>query len=144
MSIQLNEHRAHNILDVRVSGRLGREDYHQFVPEFERLLALHGKVRILLQMVEFHGWTPGAFWEDLKFDFRHFNHLDRIAMVGDKRWEKAMSFFCRPFTTATIRWFEYDELDQARAWLAEAEEHEPHAGSHSSHEPPLIPPPFIP
>jgi len=140
MSIQLNEHRVQNIMEVRVSGRLAREDYHQFVPEFESLLAAHGKVRILLQMVEFHGWTAGGLWEDLKFDFNHFNHVERLAMVGDKRWEKAMSVFCKPFTTATIRWFDHEELSQARAWLEEAEEPGPHLESNSHHQPPLIPP----
>ncbi|HLY10914.1 MAG TPA: STAS/SEC14 domain-containing protein [Planctomycetota bacterium] len=117
MSIQLNEPRSSNILTVRVSGKLAREDYREFVPEFERLLAEHGKLRVLLEMVDFHGWEPGALWEDLKFDFHHFSHLDRLAMVGDRRWEKAMSIVCKPFTTAEIRYFDRKDIDQARAWL---------------------------
>jgi pimeloyl-ACP methyl ester carboxylesterase len=28
-------------------------------------------------------------------------------MVGDKQWEKGMSVFCRPFTTATIHYFDH-------------------------------------
>jgi hypothetical protein len=119
MSIQLNEPRSRNILTVRVSGKLAREDYRDFVPEIERLLVEHGKLRILLEMVDFHGWEPGALWEDIKFDLRHFTHLDRLAMVGDRRWEKAMSIFCKPFTTAKIRYFDRKEIDQARTWLEE-------------------------
>jgi hypothetical protein len=29
-----------------------------------------------------------------------------------------MSIFGRPFTAAQIRYFEHEQLDQARAWLA--------------------------
>ena len=119
MSIQLNEPRSTNILTVRVSGKLAREDYRAFVPEFERLLAEHGKLRVLLLMVDFHGWEAGGLWEDIKFDLRHFTHLERLAMVGDRRWEKAMSILCKPFTTATIRYFDRKAMDQARAWLEE-------------------------
>ena len=38
-------------------------------------------------------------------------------MVGDSQWEKAMSVFCRPFTTATIRYFDATAIHEARAWL---------------------------
>jgi hypothetical protein len=119
MAIQLNEKSTTNVLEVRISGKLAKEDYGSLVPEFERLLKEHGKLRILLEMVDFHGWKAGALWEDLKFDIRHFTHIGRVAMVGDKAWEKAMSIFCKPFTTAKIRYFDRKEIDQARAWLEE-------------------------
>ena len=117
MSILLNEKHTNNVLHVRVSGKLAREDYRQFVPEFERLFREHGKVRVLVEMVDFHGWKPGALWEDVKFDLRHFAHLERVAMVGDRKWEKAMSIFCKPFTTAKVRYFDHAEIGEARRWL---------------------------
>jgi hypothetical protein len=40
-------------------------------------------------------------------------------MVGDKKWEHGMAMFCKPFTTAKLRYFDQSEIDQARAWLAE-------------------------
>jgi len=117
MAIQLNEKNTTNVLAVRVSGKLAREDYDGLVPEFERLLKEHGKLRILLEMEDFHGWKAGALWEDLKFDFKHFTHIEKVAMVGDKKWEKGMSIFCKPFTTAKIRYFDRADMDAARAWI---------------------------
>ena len=116
MAIQLQEKHT-NALEVRVSGKLAKEDYDQLVPEFERLLKEHGKLRILFEMADFHGWRVGALWEDLKFDFKHFTHIERVAMVGDKKWEKAMSLFCKPFTTAKVRYFDRAEIEHAREWL---------------------------
>jgi len=46
----------------------------------------------------------GALWEDVKFDLKHFADLERLAMVGDKKWQHGMAMFCTPFTQATIRY----------------------------------------
>jgi len=87
------------------------------VPEFERLVSEHQKLRVLFDMVDFHGWGQRALWDDLKFDIKHHGDIEKLAMVGDKKWEKGMSVFCRPFTSAAIRYFDQSQIDAARAWL---------------------------
>ena len=89
-------------LEVRISGRLTHADYEQFVPAFERLVKKHGKIRVLFEMADFHGWDAVALWDDLKFDLKHFADIEQLALVGDKKWERGMAVFCRPFTTATM------------------------------------------
>jgi hypothetical protein len=86
MPIQLNEENGGKILIVHISGKLVKADYVHFVPEFERLLRQHGKLRVLFDMTGFHGWDAGAMWEDMKFDIRHFADIERLAMIGDKKW----------------------------------------------------------
>ena len=119
VQLQLQLEADGRILTVSASGTLQREDYERFVPEFERLIKQHGKIRVQFVMSDFRGWDAGALWEDLKFDFRHFNDIERLAMVGDKAWEKGMSLFCKPFTTAKIRYFDQAQIDEARQWLRE-------------------------
>ena len=104
-------------MEARVTGKLSEEDYHRFVPELERLIKQHGKIRVLFIMNDFHGWNAGALWEDFKFDLKHFADIERLAMVGEKSWQKGMSTFCRPFTTAKIRYFDHTATDAALAWL---------------------------
>jgi hypothetical protein len=116
MAITLTEENGGALLEVQLTGRLRKEDYQRFVPEFERLIKEHGKLNLLLEMRHFLGWTASALWEDIKFDARHFADIDRIAMVGDKKWEKGMATFCRPFTRAKIRFFEPTAVSEARAW----------------------------
>ena len=106
-------------MEVRISGKLTHKDYRRFVPEFERLARQHGKIRVLFEMEDFHGWKAAALWEDIKFDLKHFADIERLAMVGDRRWQKWMSEFCRPFTTAEIRYFSRSAAVGARAWLEE-------------------------
>jgi len=117
MAIKLNQLDGGKVLEVQVSGKLSHEDYQQFVPEFERLIKEHGKISVLFEMSDFHGWAAKALWDDIKFDMKHFSHIERIAMVGDTKWEKGMSVFCRPFTTAKVRYFETTALEEARGWV---------------------------
>ena len=107
------------LLEVQATGKLSHADYEQFAPVFERFLARHGKARILFEMVDFHGWEIAALWDDIRFDLKHFTHIDRLAMVGDRKWEKGMSAVCHLFTSATIRFFDTSDASTARAWLEE-------------------------
>jgi len=120
MSIQLHEEPNSKVVDVHVTGKLAKEDYKEFVPEFERLVQQHGKLRVLFDMKEFHGWDAGALWEDIKFDMKHFSDIERLAMVGEKKWQHGMATFCKPFTKARIRFFDHAHEADAQKWLAEA------------------------
>jgi hypothetical protein len=51
---------------------------------------------------------------------KHFSDIDKLAIVGDRRWQKGMSMFCRPFTTATIRYFDHAAIEAARDWVTAA------------------------
>lgn len=118
MSVKLQP-AGHQYLVVRASDKLSKEDYAQFVPEVERLIKEEGKIRLLFEMQDFHGWEVGALWEDIKFDLKHFADIERLAIVGEKKWEEWMATFCKPFTRAEIRYFDQSQTDEARNWLAE-------------------------
>jgi hypothetical protein len=120
MPIQLKEENGGKLLSVQVSGKLAKADYEHFVPEFERLVGLQGKLRVLFDMTNFHGWEAGALWEDIKFDVKHFADIERLAMVGDKKWQHGMATFCKPFTKATVQYFDHAHTAEARKWLAGA------------------------
>jgi ubiquinone/menaquinone biosynthesis C-methylase UbiE len=118
MAIRLNEENGGKILEACVSGKLTHGDYQRFGPEFVRLVKQHGKINVLFEMVGFRGWKTAALWDDIKLDLNHFAGIEKLAMVGDKKWQRGMSKFCRPFTTARIRYFDHTAASEARAWLA--------------------------
>jgi hypothetical protein len=117
MPVLLNHHSDDHYLEIQLHGKLEKRDYELLVPEFETLLRQHGKLRLLVVLENFSGWTAGALWEDLKFEFRHFQDVERIAIVGEKNWHEAMAMFCKPFTTAAVKYFHLFELSDAREWL---------------------------
>jgi hypothetical protein len=117
MPNQLKEENGGRTMVATVSGKLVKADYEHFVPEFERLAGLYGKLRILFDMTGFHGWTAGAIWEDTKFALHHFNNIDRLAFIGEEKWQEGMAIFCKPFTKAEVKYFSHDHAIEARMWL---------------------------
>jgi hypothetical protein len=107
-------------LGFKLSGKLHDEDYKKFVPIVDAAVTKHGKVRLLAQFHDFHGWDMHALWDDIRFSTTHCAKIDRIALVGEKTWEKWMAKVCKPFTMAKIRYFDAGDLESAKTWLAEA------------------------
>jgi len=122
MAIELQEEAGGKILIISVNGKLTRDDYKSFVPKVEELILRFGKIRAVFEMRDFHGWRAGALWEDVKFDVKHFSDIECLAFVGDKKWEKGMSIFCKPFTKARIRYFDLSEIYKAYDWIRDGVE----------------------
>ena len=109
------------LVGVKLSGTLHDEDYRRFVPMIESILTAEGKVRLFVQFEEFQGWDMHAAWDDFKFALKHYSDFERIAMVGERQWEKWMASVCKPFTKAKVRYFDRSEVDAAWKWLKESE-----------------------
>lgn len=106
-----------SIFAVRVSGTLSKEAYDVLTPALEKRIAEQGKINLYWEMVDFEGWMPDGLWEDLKFDIQHVNSFEKIAIVGGKTWEKMLTHLMKPFTTATVHFFEHEERDEAREFV---------------------------
>lgn len=107
-------------IGFKLSGKLHDEDYKSFVPTVETFLAGKGKVRLFVQMEDFHGADLHAVWDDMKFGLKHLilhSDFERIAMVGDRKWEKWMVLMSKPFTRSKVRYFDVSQIEDAWAWL---------------------------
>lgn len=104
---------------VHVSGKLDRDDYRAFEQAFDEMLERRNRVRMLITLDDFEGWTAAAAWEDLKFDVKHFSSIERIAVVGEESWEKWVTVLFEPFTLAEMRYFDKGDEADARTWLME-------------------------
>jgi hypothetical protein len=109
--------RIEKILAFRLSGKLHDADYQHFVPVIEAAVAKLGKIRLLAQFHDFHGWDLHALWDDIKLSAKLCHDIDRIALAGEKTWQEWMVKLCKPFTAARVRYFDAAQLDAAQAWL---------------------------
>jgi hypothetical protein len=105
------------VLGFRLSGKLHDEDYQTFVPLVEEALAAEGKLSLLAQLEDFHGWDMHAAWDDLKLGLKHYSDFERLALVGDEKWEEWMARIAKPFTKAEVKYFGKDDLDDAWRWV---------------------------
>jgi hypothetical protein len=68
-------------------------------------------------MSQFHGWEAKALWEEIKLDVKHLKDVERVAAAGEKNWQKWLTNFTKPFTSAEVRYFDLTDLAQARTWI---------------------------
>ncbi len=105
-----------NFVALKLSGKLHDEDYQQFVPVIQAA-AQKGKLHLLVELDEFQGWDAPALWEDIQLDARLASQIERIAFIGDERWEAWMAKICRPFTRASIQYFDTSDARDAWPWV---------------------------
>ncbi|WP_168563812.1 SpoIIAA family protein [Crateriforma spongiae] len=108
-----------NVVGFQLSGKLHDEDYKTFVPLVDEHIAKNETTRILAQFHDFSGWDAHALWDDIRFATTHCTSIEKIALVGEKQWEKYMATVCKPFTMAKIQYFDQTEMESAWNWLAE-------------------------
>ena len=115
--IQVEKTTRGSIVTLKIREKLDKNDYATFVPMIESQMRDGLPLRLLVELHDFKGWTAGALWEDTKFAARHFHDIERLAVVGDSQWEKGVALFVKPFTSADVRYFDMQTVDEARQWV---------------------------
>jgi hypothetical protein len=118
--IEVEKSAAGILVTLRIKEKLDKTDYARFVPMVESQMQSGAPVRLLIELHDFKGWTAGALWEDTKFAAKHFNDIDRIAVVGESRWQQGVALFFKPFTAADVRYFDMAAVKEARRWIRAA------------------------
>ena len=105
------------VLVIKATGKLSHEDYEYISPILDSALETvkHPNVKAFLDATELVGWEPRAAWDDLKLGLRHGNDFDKIAVLGNRSWEKLMTDIGKWFMSGEMRYFE--NYDEAVEWL---------------------------
>ena len=108
-----------SVVGYRVAGKVTAEDYQKLNPEVQALVDQYDHVCLLLDLQEFAGEEVKAWLPDMKFGHRFHDKIQKMAIVGDKRWEKWLTALADPFYAKDARLFHSDESEEAWAWLRE-------------------------
>jgi hypothetical protein len=106
-----------NIVIVRATGRLTKQDHAQFAERMELVIERWGRLRMMFVMEDFDGWDPASAWEELKFELKHRRNLKRVAVVGEKTWERWAARFSELFTGTDVKFYDSSQADEAHAWI---------------------------
>lgn len=107
------------LVTLRVSRRLTQEELAAAHAETARIIAVTGKIRVLVLAEDFDGWERGGEWSDFSFQQVHDPDIERMAIVGEEKWRDLALIFTTPgLRPFPIEFFPLARLEQARAWLA--------------------------
>lgn len=115
MSITAQDRTRGKNLAFSVSGEVTKEDYDVLTPAVAEAIDEHGSVNLLIDLTEFRWEKVSAWGSDLEFGHRYHEKIDRLALVGDKTWERHLAHMAAPFYTKAAAYFE--DADAAWAWL---------------------------
>jgi universal stress protein A len=107
------------VVAFKAVGKLTHDDYQRFLPTLEAILREEGPISLLLELENFHGWELEAAKDDYEFARTHLDSFRRIAIIGDRGWERWLALMAKPFTDIKVRFFTRDQLTEAWDWVRE-------------------------
>jgi hypothetical protein len=117
--IHIDDSSSSNLVSVSITGKLHADDSEVVRPQIDQRIDQYGKVRVLLDVRDFHGWA------DVQAARPHFafvkNHhrVERIAIVAKKQWQHWIAAVVGVFLDPQEKCFDETQAEEARQWLAE-------------------------
>ncbi len=106
------------ILSAKISGELSKTEVSQMQAGALEAIRRWGKIKGLLILENFRGWSREGDWGDITFMSEHDKDIAKIAVVGEEEWKDLFfAFLAKGFRQAEIEYFLPGDLAKARAWL---------------------------
>jgi hypothetical protein len=119
MSYQLIKKNDHDNW-VKLSGKMTVRDFQELQTLAKLSLEQYGRLRMLVELEDFQGWSRESGWEDSTFLEENEASMSKLAFVGDEKWKDEIFMFTgKPMRQIAIEFFPQDQFGQAQAWLYE-------------------------
>lgn len=115
MTISTIDTDSDSVIGFKISGDVTKSDYDVLNPAVSSAIDSNGSVNVLLDLTDFEWEKIEAWKSDLKFGKEFHDKIERMAIVGDKKWEKYLSDLAGGFYAQSSEFFETD--DDALTWL---------------------------
>jgi hypothetical protein len=112
-------YREEDVIIARLLGKLDPGAYNGVNEEIDNLMSRAEHVRLVLDLREFDGWSGlSALGDHLSLIREHYRVPERIAIVGDKAWQKMAGKIMSRFVNAQTKFFDSGDYDGAIAWVS--------------------------
>jgi hypothetical protein len=115
MSIELLTPRA---IEVNIYDHLDKGDDCRLSPVIGWAIREHSRIALVVNLRDASASAPERLWQELGLDVRHYDNVDRLAIVGSGRGpsHQWMADVSRRFLTSDVQYFPAHDLDRARTW----------------------------
>ena len=116
-----SEYANHVERALEVIGKLTHHDYEVLVPMLESAIDQPKDARIdaLVDLRQLQGVELRAMWDDLKMGLKHRKRFERIAVLGNQKWEQVATKVGNWFTSGEMTYFNKEA--EATTWLTSAD-----------------------
>jgi hypothetical protein len=106
-----------NIVGFHLSDTLTEDDREALASHLRGEMEAHTTTRVLFEIEDVDGWEPEEKWEDLTFDIRHVQDLDKVAVIGDEPWDPLVDKIELLFPASLIQTYEDADREEGLSWL---------------------------
>ena len=132
------------VFGFRLRGRLSITEYQDFLPILNELIRDQGRISLFVELEDFRGWDWESAKEDYRFGIANQEHFERVAIVGEKAWQRWMTALANPFVTSEVRYFDRSEQQEAWDWLEATPGEKPEAITPAAYQKILLATDFSP
>ena len=102
----------------QVTGRITAQEVAAFLPQIEFAIKDRGKrtIGILADVSAMEGAEWAARWEEIKFIGKYAEHIERVAVVGAKKWEEVKAEILGGTVLVQAETRYYHAADILHAW----------------------------
>lgn len=108
-------------LHLEIIGKLTHHDYEVLLPMLDAAVdgAENARIDSLVDLRQLEGFELRAIWDDLKLGLKHRKRFERVAVLGNKKWEQVATQIGNWFTSGELAYFENE--DNAKKWILNAD-----------------------
>ncbi len=108
-----------NVVGYKANGTITDADNKKLESEVKALVEKQGNIRLMFDMSQFKWEKAEAWGSDLRFGHEFHNKIDKMAIVGDKTWEKWMTSLAKHTYARDAKYFQSADIAKAWSWLKE-------------------------
>jgi hypothetical protein len=111
--------RVNGIVTIEPRGPLGESDFADLAALIDPYVEANNSLRgLIIHTREFPGWDSfGAMVSHMRFVRDHHERIGKIALVTDSAVGDLAETIGGHFVVATVRHYDFDDRDSARAWM---------------------------
>lgn len=117
MSVECTEDAEARVVELTLSGRIGRCEYGALIARLQSFIDRHGRISLIEVIHDFDGADYSVLWQGMKFDYRNFQNIDRVAVVSDDGWISPAAKAAGALLSTRLRTFSLNHLEAARIWV---------------------------
>lgn len=107
-----------NVLILKLIGEPRSDHLDEASQLLEKKIEESGSSRLMVDLRRYDGAGDlRTAWKEFKLVSSHGDTVDKVGVVGSLAWQKLGTLLVSPFTRATERFFEPDQVDAAFEWL---------------------------
>jgi hypothetical protein len=110
-----------SIVGLKMDGEVTEKDLEKISSILDEAIKKYGTISLLLIVEHYESYFSSAsLYEDLKFAHLYSSNIERMAVVGDRKWKSTWVALFGLFSGFSAHYFDKTEINEAWNWLQQS------------------------